>query len=236
MSNFKVYLERAQGHDIALDISRFINENFASYLQKIITINEEKTTEEKNLENIINKIENKLNNLDLKIVNMPQTNQDGTNTKIKVQFDELTPKEIDLPKTAKINFLVKNKNNKYEKVNEIKDLGTIIARNTKNYASLSEDDTVITKVQTIDLIDGLSKYFKYLTGIETDIFFTENKELFIKNNHIELKVSTISDSPIDQNAVGGKTNNISNKNIKNIEKLYIHVIVQKKQEQEKMAA
>ena len=41
MSNFKIYLEKAQGNIVNIDISNFINENFASYLRSVTVIEEE---------------------------------------------------------------------------------------------------------------------------------------------------------------------------------------------------
>jgi hypothetical protein len=240
MSNFEIYLARAQGnHKAEIETSHFLNENFRNYMEKVfymeLTGVPSKTEEKPGTSgNPAVAVDNGQSNLkkfketeekiiDLKLTGMGDLSKSDKKIQIKVSFGKSTPEVFNIPNYEKKVFYIKNKEGKYEQAKDIKNetLNKMIQL-SGNTSTLSSDDKIKVSLDKIEITSILNQYFIKLFGSsinKVSVSLIDMNEVEVNNKNIELKVSTFSDSPNNKNQVGGSVDNTENKN----NEIYINV-------------
>ena len=147
MSNFKVYLEKAQGNIVNIDISDFINENFSRYLKNITVFNEDNYAEVRRL------IKQGKNKLDL--IFAPQE------MKMKINFEGFK-KDILIDNSVSFDSFSYKDNNKSKEFKEFK--GNISSFSelikNKNISTTSVNDNARCIIKPSSLIPIIEEYFE----------------------------------------------------------------------------
>ena len=230
MSNFKLYLEKAQGKNIDVKEIVSLNENFKSYLQKKYIIQEK--LDEKSLDLItknpkpyIEKIKKYISNnkyIDFIIRLNP-------NKQIEISFK--TDETIKNTKTGN-EYVINITDDNFNEIYQIKEkekiklnldsAKEIIGKSGQNVANLNSDfsaSNLFYQIKQTSLYKFLQEYFLQIHKVHAN--FNGVGDILISNNKVELVIEKID--------TGENDTGIKVKRIDNVEVAGVIVTIEKNQ-------